>query len=97
MKDDVQLEDYVRAIADLMKPWRFRESYVFVAIQEELEDMRRNFPKTPEMGIRSENKRRAERVIDVMRSESSTAPRLRRALSQASCIRQRNIDLQSWR
>ena len=63
-KDDVQLEDYVRAIADLMKPWRFPESDVFVAIQEELEDMRRNFPETPEMGVRSENKRRAERVID---------------------------------
>jgi len=48
-------EDFVRAIADLMRPWKVPEG-ALEAVRREIEDSWYTRTDSPEMGFRSENK-----------------------------------------
>jgi hypothetical protein len=52
--DELTPEDFVRAIADLMKPWKVPEGAALEAVRREIEDPWYTRTDSPEMGFRSE-------------------------------------------
>jgi hypothetical protein len=59
-------EDFIRAIADLMRPWKVPEGAALGAVRREIEDTWYMRTDSPEMGFRSENKQDAENLVDAL-------------------------------
>ena len=59
-------EDFVRAIADLMRPWKVPEGAALEAVRRQIEDPWYTPTDSPEMGFRSENKQDAEDLVDAL-------------------------------
>jgi hypothetical protein len=64
--DELTPEDFVRAIADLMRPWKVPEGAALEAVRREIEDPWYTRTDSPEMGFRSENKQDAEDLVDAL-------------------------------
>ena len=64
--DELRPEDFVRAIADLMRPWKVPEGVALEAVRREIEDPWYTRTDSPEMGFRSENKQDAENLVDAL-------------------------------
>jgi hypothetical protein len=64
--DELTSEDFVRAIADLMRPWKVPEGAALEAVRREIKDPWYKRTDSPEMGFRSENKQDAEDLVDAL-------------------------------
>jgi hypothetical protein len=64
--DELTPEDFVRAIADLMRPWKVPEGAALEAVRREIKDPWYKRTDSPEMGFRSENKQDAEDLVDAL-------------------------------